>query len=110
MTESLCLVCGSETAVNGMAYRCAYCGEPVCSEHRLPENHGCTGSQLPDDESAKGREAKPMRLSNDQTVGTTPTDTGQSSPDVALDGSVVGEESEKDESESPSWWKRLIPW
>ena len=110
MTESLCHVCGSETTDGGMTYRCTYCGEPVCSDHRLPENHRCTGSRLPDDESPKGREAKPMELKNDQTVGTTPSDMGKSSPDVALDGSVDGAESETEESETQSWWRRLLPW
>ncbi|MFA1610144.1 AN1-type zinc finger domain-containing protein [Halobellus rubicundus] len=110
MAESLCHVCGSKTTDGGLTYRCAYCGEPVCSDHRLPENHNCTGSRLPDEESAKGREAKSMKLKNEQTVGTTPSDTGQSSPDVALDGSVVGAESEPEQSETQSWWRRLLPW
>jgi len=112
MATSGCHVCGSETADGGMDYRCAYCERRVCSDHRLPENHNCTGSQLPDDESLEGREAKPMKLSNEQTVGETPDDIGQSGPDVALDGSVAGAESEPDESEveTEPWWRRLLPW
>jgi len=112
MSESLCHVCGSETAVDGMPYRCAYCERPVCSDHRLPGSHNCTGSQLPDDESPSGREPKQMELGNEQTVGATPDDIGQSGPDVALDGSIAGADPEPDESksESESWWRRLLPW
>lgn len=113
MTESLCHVCGSETTAGGMAYRCAYCGRPVCGDHRLPENHNCTGRRLPDEESPDDRDAEPMALNPEQTVGTTPDDTGQSSPDVALDGSVAGSASERaeaDTSESEPWWRRLLPW
>ncbi|WP_313687616.1 zinc finger AN1 domain-containing stress-associated protein [Halobellus marinus] len=110
MAESACHVCGSETTVDGMPYRCAYCGNPVCTDHRLPENHTCTGSRLPDDESPEGRESMAMRLNEDQTVGTTPSDIGQSSPDVALDGSVVGAEEKSEVTESDPWWRRLLPW
>jgi hypothetical protein len=112
MGDSSCHVCGVRTTTDGMAYRCAYCGRPVCSDHRLPENHNCTGSRLPDDESTKGRDPERMELNNEQTVGTTPSDIGQSSPDVALDGSMVGAESgsESDGSRSESWWRRLLPW
>lgn len=35
-----CDVCGKE---EGMPYRCRLCGGTYCSEHRLPENHGCPG-------------------------------------------------------------------
>jgi membrane associated rhomboid family serine protease len=35
-----CDVCG--THVN-MPYNCRHCGGVYCSEHRLPENHGCPG-------------------------------------------------------------------
>ena len=110
MSESPCHVCGSDTTVDGMAYQCAYCGEPVCPDHRLPENHRCTGERLADDDSPHDREAKPLRLSEEQTVGTTPTETGQSSPDVALDGSVVGADSDVEEASSQPWWRRFLPW
>lgn len=32
-----------------MPYKCRYCGKTYCAEHRLPEQHGCTGF----DETAK---------------------------------------------------------
>jgi hypothetical protein len=54
-----------------------------------------------------------MRLDNDQTVGTAPDNIGQSGPDVALDGSVAGEENKSDNTdpaESESWWRQLLPW
>ncbi|WP_233127157.1 hypothetical protein [Halorubrum sp. SD612] len=45
------------------------------------------------------------------TMGTAPEDIGQSSPDVALDGSIAGEQSTDSEEEEPeSWWRRLLPW
>lgn len=51
-----------------------------------------------------------MQIIENQTVGSTPTEVGQSSPDVAPDGSVVDAESEHEEYNSESWWKRLLPW
>ena len=35
-----CWICGKQEA---MPYRCRYCGKTYCSDHRLPEQHGCTG-------------------------------------------------------------------
>lgn len=35
-----CDRCGAST---DLPYRCDYCGGSHCSEHRLPENHGCSG-------------------------------------------------------------------
>lgn len=94
-----------------MPYRCAYCGEAVCPDHRLPENHGCTGERLPAGETPENREPKPVRLTEGQTVGTTPIDVGESSPDVAVDGSVEMDDIEQSkESEQDSWWRRLLPW
>lgn len=34
-----CHFCGKEES--GLPFRCNYCGETFCSEHRLPENHAC---------------------------------------------------------------------
>lgn len=34
-----CAVCGTET----FAYTCNHCGKKHCSDHRLPEKHGCDG-------------------------------------------------------------------
>ncbi len=35
-----CWICGKQEAI---PYRCNYCGKTYCSEHRLPEQHGCEG-------------------------------------------------------------------
>ena len=35
-----CSYCGTETS---MPYKCKFCGELFCSNHRLPENHNCQG-------------------------------------------------------------------
>ena len=35
-----CAVCGKEVL---MPFKCAYCGEYFCAEHRLPEKHNCPG-------------------------------------------------------------------
>ncbi|MFB6207290.1 MAG: rhomboid family intramembrane serine protease [Haloglomus sp.] len=35
-----CAVCGKHV---DMPYRCNRCGENYCAEHRLPENHSCSG-------------------------------------------------------------------
>ena len=34
-----CHFCGKEEP--GLPFRCNYCGESFCSEHRHPENHAC---------------------------------------------------------------------
>jgi len=95
-----------------MVYRCAYCGEPVCSDHRLPENHGCTGERLSDNETPEDRGPQAMDPESVTTMGTTPDDIGQSSPDVALDGSIAGDQSTEsvEEADAESWWRRLLPW
>jgi len=35
-----CAVCGKEVL---MPFKCSYCGEYFCAEHRLPEKHNCPG-------------------------------------------------------------------
>lgn len=35
-----CAVCGAEEL---LPYRCKYCGEYFCAQHRLPEQHNCRG-------------------------------------------------------------------
>jgi len=35
-----CAVCGKEIL---MPFKCSYCGEYFCAEHRLPEKHNCPG-------------------------------------------------------------------
>jgi Zn-dependent protease len=38
-----CRQCGQETF---LPFRCPYCGDQFCSEHRLPENHNCPRMDL----------------------------------------------------------------
>jgi Zn-dependent protease len=38
-----CRKCGQETF---LPFRCPYCGDQFCTEHRLPENHGCPRMDL----------------------------------------------------------------
>lgn len=35
-----CKVCNKEEA---LPFRCKFCGEIFCYDHRLPENHNCPG-------------------------------------------------------------------
>ncbi|MBW6469996.1 MAG: rhomboid family intramembrane serine protease [Methanosarcinaceae archaeon] len=35
-----CWICGKQES---MQYKCRYCGKTYCSDHRLPEQHGCEG-------------------------------------------------------------------
>jgi len=35
-----CIVCSKEDILNR---ECSYCGQLVCTDHRLPENHNCAG-------------------------------------------------------------------
>lgn len=35
-----CDVCGKD---ENMPYNCRHCGGTYCADHRLPENHNCTG-------------------------------------------------------------------
>lgn len=37
-----CANCSSE--ITSIPYNCKYCGNKFCSEHRLPENHNCSGN------------------------------------------------------------------
>lgn len=68
-----CTVCGEET---GSLNRCSHCNEPVCGDHRLPENHDCLGRYKPSkgeqESSGSSVEAPgPMDLSG-RTTGSAP--------------------------------------
>lgn len=39
--ENKCFFCGKE--IDYLPYKCRYCGESFCLEHRLPEGHYCEG-------------------------------------------------------------------
>ena len=40
-----CAYCGKE--IEGLPYKCRYCGEYFCVEHHLPENHNCPALSHP---------------------------------------------------------------
>ena len=71
-----CDVCGRE---ENMPYTCRHCGGVHCSEHRLPENHGCPGLETwndPDgvfdsgfDDSVGGGSNRSGGWQADRTVG-----------------------------------------
>jgi len=35
-----CAMCGKEVT---LPFKCKYCGQLFCDDHRLPENHSCGG-------------------------------------------------------------------
>jgi len=39
--NNYCAACGK--ALEGLPFKCRYCGEYFCVEHQLPENHACPG-------------------------------------------------------------------
>ncbi|MCL7415440.1 MAG: rhomboid family intramembrane serine protease [ANME-2 cluster archaeon] len=41
--SGICSVCGKKEM---LPYTCKFCGWTYCSEHRLPENHHCTGLEI----------------------------------------------------------------
>ncbi|MBO3802467.1 MAG: AN1-type zinc finger domain-containing protein [Candidatus Brockarchaeota archaeon] len=47
-----CSECGRKVM---LAYRCRYCGEGFCEEHRLPERHQCPGIEAAKEEARIGR-------------------------------------------------------
>lgn len=47
-----CSECGKRVT---LTYRCHYCGEQFCEEHRLPERHGCVGIDAARQEARAGK-------------------------------------------------------
>ncbi|MFQ5975505.1 MAG: AN1-type zinc finger domain-containing protein [Candidatus Hydrothermarchaeales archaeon] len=43
-----CIVCGKKEL---LPFKCKFCGNIFCSEHRLPENHQCVGLEMYKEES-----------------------------------------------------------
>ncbi len=39
-----------------MPFKCKFCGQPHCADHRLPENHGCLGLERFKEERQKSPE------------------------------------------------------
>ena len=47
-----CSECGKRVI---LTYRCHYCGEQFCEEHRLPERHRCIGIEAAKQEARAGK-------------------------------------------------------
>lgn len=101
-----CGVCGDELT---HPYRCSHCGLTVCEAHRLPENHGCDAptAAVPlshrrqHDPGAEGIESpEPMELDERHRGAASAEPTFESSPGVALDGSVSRDDDDGGEGES----------
>lgn len=122
-----CSVCGESLT---HPYTCNYCGEKHCSDHRLPEKHDCPeliselsfGGNSPDsgwvqetedsDTTSQDRDNSTERRTVDDPgrVDVPPSpDFGDSSPDVADDGSIKGSTSER-LSQSKSDQGGIIDW
>ena len=39
--NNYCAYCGKN--LEGLGFKCRYCGEYFCVDHQLPENHACLG-------------------------------------------------------------------
>lgn len=136
-----CEFCGEATGE--LAFECNYCGCSFCESHRLPESHDCSkiaaarpptsatdeadaflnqsrGAEAADNidlgdlrDRAKN-ESQPYSVVNvDQTVGTAPDSDFDSSPDVAVDGSIATENESSDgageaQDDKPGNWVALL--
>lgn len=87
-----CDVCGKSVS---MPYNCRHCGGTHCSEHRLPENHNCSGLQDWNDpggvfnsgfdESVDGADAS----MTERITAKLPIDTGPGGPLAYFRGNVT---------------------
>lgn len=123
-----CEYCSEPT--ERLTYKCSYCGEVFCKSHRVPESHDCSRlsdatsptsvGQSANAELSHGTtsvedlglselrqraeaeaEGEPYSVADvGHTVGTSPEPDYDTSPDVAIDGSVKDEESEGEEATS----------
>lgn len=77
-------------------FRCNWCDQVYCGHHRLPEKHDCDGSQYEYHENQKSV-VEPMDSNSIERTGKRPTgDFGESSPEVAPDGSIMRDEEDSD--------------
>lgn len=51
--------------LGGLPYTCQRCGEGFCTEHRLPEKHGCEGLKTEQAERALKRDPGELEAYND---------------------------------------------
>lgn len=81
-----CVACSR--GLDDAPHRCRYCEEPVCNEHRLPENHGCVYQSLagtPTEANEPPRRRRGGRSTNTDTA--TPLRKDTSDPTRATFGS-----------------------
>ncbi len=67
-----CSHCGEKES---MPFKCKFCGELFCSEHRLPENHVCYGLEKFKKDRKKEPEKwiyGPFKARRDEVVGSGP--------------------------------------
>lgn len=77
MGSEECRYCGSVLRDEFLSYRCNYCNETVCTDHRLPEKHDCPGlvyrKRSPEPESSRsferGGRTTPKKPSFEQASG-----------------------------------------
>lgn len=68
---AICQEC--ETSVN-LPFICSYCGKAYCTQHRLPETHGCTGIGMarrppsPDRTTTKSRFVQRSKINSTRTL------------------------------------------
>jgi len=114
-----CEYCGGSTGE--LAFECNYCGNSFCQAHRLPEAHDCTHISEARPPTSAGDEPEAFRdhsrgavtadeidlealreraerdeqpysvVEVEHTVGSPPDPDFDSSPDVAVDGSIASE-------------------
>ncbi|MFB6075639.1 MAG: rhomboid family intramembrane serine protease [Candidatus Aenigmatarchaeota archaeon] len=51
-----CSYCGKDLDEEGMPFKCKFCSEYFCAEHRLPENHDCPGLDEYKKKRSKGKD------------------------------------------------------
>lgn len=84
-----CDICGDD---KDFSYTCRRCEGQFCGYHRHPESHDCDGGLVGD---YKQKESGPDSLEVDQPTPTKAVEEiGDSSPDVAVDGSLKSKPSE----------------
>lgn len=113
-----CNHCGTQTGAQ--SFRCNYCEQYHCRDHRLPENHDCPAKGKLGTPTSMNQQAdavlvggtkqrvRPVRDPDNkpysvfepvETVGTSREIEGTKSPDVNPDGSIATGESSENESE-----------
>lgn len=102
-----CHYCG---ATPNVPNRCNHCGEPVCEDHALPENHDCVGLKVTDktvlgtDDDAilgAGEDDSSQQPLESDAENPESDDTAEASRDSASDKTEAGDAGDDDEDLSP---------